>query len=249
MERIIKKIETAIIVLIASLSSCSSNDDNIPKEEIVVSSNKIYLWNGHSTKIDILSDLTNPTLKCTDSDKVEYSLDGNTICITAKEIGSSGLIISQEGYNDATIEIYSGTFQGRLFEESIFESYGINYSVTIEADDEALGKELKRALLDSMQNKYKSRYSFDFRVPLAASINDQKNKNTTSYDGTYTFNEKESTLYLEYGEYKETYKAIPISYYVVMLIQDLTNQYVKLYPNSGIRNVITTKYLTTVKNP
>lgn len=244
-----KKI-TITTLFIILLAGCHHNEgDNLISNTIKLSKYEVYLWHEQEEVIKILDPALDTPEVVSDNPQIAIgTLNENELKISSKGTGKTTLHIKDRLNNRADIKIISSTFNGDWI-ENILPKRNMIYKVEVVALNELIATELEQEILESAQNKYHSRFTFDHgSIPLRAAIRDNKNSTSEIYLGKYTYNNETKHLVLEYNNTTESYSVDPISYYIVKLTQDLTDSYQKLYPDYKIKKAILTKYLTRPVN-
>lgn len=238
-----KKITIATLFIIL-LAGCHHDEGDDPiSNTIKLSKYEVNLWYEHEEVIKILDPALDTPEVVSDNPQIAIgTLDDNQLKISSKGIGKTTLHLKDKSNNRADIKIVSSTFNGDWI-ENILPKRNMIYKVEVVALNEQIATELEQEILESAQNKYHSRFTFDYGgVPLRAAIRDNKNSTSETYLGKYTYNNETKHLVLEYNNLIESYSVDPISYYIVKLTQDLTDLYQKLYPDYDIKKAILTKY-------
>lgn len=239
-----KKISIVTLFIILFVSCHYDKGDDFISNTINLSKYEVNLWYEQEEVIEIL-DPTLETLEV-ESDNPQIAIgtiEDNKLKITSKGIGKTILHIKDKLNNRADIKITSSTFNGEWI-ENILPKSNMVYKVEVVALNEQIATKLEQEILDSAQNRYHSRFVFDYGdVPLRATIVDNKNSTSEVYKGKYTYNNGTKRLVLEYNNLIESYSVDPLSYYIARLTQDLTDSYQKLYPDYEVKKIILTKYL------
>lgn len=239
-----KRISIATLFIILFVSCHHDEGDDFNSNTIHLSKYEVKLWYEQEEVIEII----NPTLDMpeVESDNPQIAtgaIEDNKLKISSKGIGKTILHIKDRLNNRADIKITSSTFNGEWI-ENILPERNMIYKVEVVALNEQIAAKLEQEILESAQNKYHSRFTFDYGgVPLRAAIFDNKNSTSEVYKGKYIYNNDMKHLILEYNNLIESYSVDPISYYIAKLTQDLTDLYQKLYPDYEVKKVILTKYL------
>lgn len=239
-----KKITIATLLITLFVSCHHDKGDDFINNAINLSKYEVYLWYEQEEVIEILdSTLDTPEVESDNPQIATGTIEDNKLKISSKGIGKTILHIKDRSNNRANIKIVSSTFNGDWI-ENILPKRNMIYKVEVVALNEQIATELEQEILESAQNKYHSRFTFDYGgVPLRAAIHDNKNSTSEIYKGKYTYNNDTKHLVLEYNNLIESYSVDPISYYIAKLTQDLTDLYQKLYPDYKVEKVILTKYL------
>ncbi len=239
-----KKLIIATLFITLFVSCRHDGEDDLISNTINLSKYEVNLWYEQEEVVDILdSTLDTPEVESDNPQIATGAIENNKLKISSKGIGKTILHIKDRLNNRADIKINSSTFSGDWI-ENILPTKNMIYKVEVVALNEQIATKLEQEILESAQNKYHSRFTFDYGgVSLRAAILDNKNHTSEVYKGKYTYNNDIKNLVLEYNNLIESYSVDPISYYIAKLTQDLTESYQKLYPDYEVKKVILTKYL------
>lgn len=244
-----KKRNLFFLILILIVFSCGDDANNGLKEDIELSTKKVFMWNGQETSVEVKTALSKPFIRVEDASIAKAEFKDNVIYITTLKSGNTSVYISDPLHNESYVEVISGSIQGD-WNEMVLAGIGFDYSVEVIADKIGAKAELETQILKEIKNKLGSVYVFgyDNTTLVAKIVEDQEKKVGKQYDGSYTYNENNSVLTLKYNGITEIYNVYPYNYYAVKLEQDLTDVYKSKYPDYGIKKILTGKYIIKPRN-
>lgn len=228
-------------LLLLVLISCNANDGKEEKDVIKIDAETIHVWPGNTRTLSIVSDGTF-TVTSLDPAVAQAKVENKTIIVTATGIGQTSLLLKDGSHEDLEIPVFA-VINGLYTEEHNFKEYAPKFNVV--ADDKAVVTEITKDLSQDASNFNNARYGFEwdgrFWVALQSDLH-------TPLEGTFSWNGE--TLVLNYDGRSETYSFQGINNgprpYMFEITLDLTDNYKELYPDAGIENVSTVRFLSAI---
>lgn len=226
---------------------CSESTQESQHQEILFSLDTICKWHGTSDTIKILTPNISGLVCHSENEKIAKSnIKGRKVIISMGSKGKTLIHITGEPNWYGSIEVNVLGLDG-LWQELEYPNSFIKYDVIVHPDDTEFSMQLRKQLLDSIQNYYRTSYTFGFDddIPLIV----RKRGESYSYNGDYLYDDVYSKLYLNYGPFHKIYDVEQYHSNIFKLTEDLTEEYKKLYKDQSLTEVKLIKYLIKVRIP
>lgn len=231
---------TIFLLILISVISCSETDTIKPEEEeqdstlIQVSDSTLFIWIEKTKEITILDEgVFTATIE---DDKIAtVSLVGNTLTVTAKKGGNTKILINSKNETKRNINVAVRDEIDGIWREESIESV-IDVNVKDANIESIIIYELKEI---SNKRKY-SKYDINFeKAEVVVSLPYEVN----TYNGTFEW--QHHKLLFKYNDITEEYITEPKfeKFFVLGLVQDLTEKYKVLYPEAGVSKVLLTRHI------
>ena len=223
---------------------CSESTQESQHQKILFSQDTIYKWHGTNDTIEILSPNISDLICHSENEKIaKANIKGRQFIISMGSMGKALIHIEGTPNWCGDIEVNVKGLDG-YWQESEYPNSFIKYDVILHPDDTEFSMQLRKHLLDSIQNYYHTSYTFGFDdIPLVVKMQGE------SYYGDYIYDDVYSKLYLNYGLFHKIYDVEQYSPSVFKLTENLTEEYKKLYKNQNLTEVKIIKYIIKVRKP
>lgn len=232
------KTKLSFLILLLMLISCNGKDE---MDLIKVESDAIHIWPGATRTLSILSEGTFYVTSL-DATVAQARVENNTVVVTATGIGKTSLLLNDGKHDELQIRVFTMLI-GLYTEEHEFEEYVPKISVT--ADSKEIADDILRELTTEMSKFNNAHYGFEAGGRFFLGLQNELNN---PYRGTFVWDG--NTLVLNYADKTETYSFQGVNNgprsYGFSATLNLTDKYIKLYPDAGIENVSVTRFITAV---
>ena len=237
------------VVIIAFMLFMGCEKVPITDRSVKLSMDSVTLMSGNEYEISVLSDGNYELLDENSEIASGWWVDEKTIIIKTHSVGTARIWIkdTDDSRNDFAVKVNSKYFQG-IFCERIYGPSVDRVQILVLTEDDNVKKNIEDELLDIANKRYYAIYKFkaeDHSVIVDFS-GCPTIKDGQKYKGIYQW-EPNGDLIMEYNGITEKYKISqvpgrPSRFY---LVQDETEKYQKLYPDTKIYRVSQTRIIST----
>lgn len=225
------------LLCVVLLASCSKDNETPP---IKLSAKGAAVWPGQDSTITITGRSAPFTATASTPGIAEVKLENDKLTLKALKNGRTTITIT-----DAAGATISLPFEGLGLGATIW-AYTLNDTpadAIVATSDAAFSATLKAEAIAAIKPVYRIEFTDDTRMR----YQERTQTATETGEGTYTYAGMVLTLLFNGKTVLQTVE--PLNYYRIKFMLDETAKYQALYPDKGITQVISIRYMRRVINP